>query len=134
MKRSPVLLIDAAINFALGLLLIVFSPEMVRGLGVPEVAHAFYPNILGGVLTGIGIALVVEYFRGPDGIVGLGLGGAVTINMCGGLVLAVQLVCGGLDIPPRGQIFLWALVVILVGISGVELLVHMGRKRARADA
>jgi hypothetical protein len=61
----------------------------------------FYPNALGGVLSGIGIALLIEAFREPNGLVGLGLGGAIAINLCDGFTLAA--------------------------ISSVELVVH--RKR-----
>jgi hypothetical protein len=37
-------------------------------------------------------------------------------------VLAAWLLIGSLDIPLRGQVLLWALVVILVGISSLEML------------
>jgi hypothetical protein len=74
--------------------------------------------LLGGVLIGIGIALLIERSRGRSG---LGLAGAISINLCAGLVLAGWLLFGSLDLPLRGQLFLWLLVVLLVGISGVEL-------------
>jgi hypothetical protein len=125
MKR--VLVVDAAINLVLGFLLLIFSDGVVRLLGVPDAERYFYPNILGGVLFGIGIALLVEAFGKPGGLVGLGLGGAIAINLCGGLTLAAWLIFGALEIPVGGRIFLWGLVVVLVGISSVELLVH--RKR-----
>jgi len=120
---QKVLLIDAIINLILGILLLIFNQSIINTLGVPPTGHAFYPNILGGVLFGIGIALLIEYFRRPGDMIGLGLGGAITINLCGGLVLALWLISGKLAIPLRGQIFLWSLVVVLVGISSVELLV-----------
>ena len=133
MERSKVLIIDAVINFTLGILLLGYSPGIADFLGVPLVDHTFYPNILGGVLFGIGVALLVEYFRGPRGIIGLGLGGAIAINLCGGIVLALWLLAGDLVIPTRGWIFLWALTVVLVGISGVELLVHLKKKTGGGD-
>jgi len=122
-----VLAVDAAINFVLGFLLLAFSDGVIRFLGVPDTEQYFYPNVLGGVLSGIGIALLIEAFRKPNGLVGLGLGGAIAINLCGGLTLAAWLIFGALDIPVGGRIFLWGLVVVLVGISSVELIVH--RKR-----
>lgn len=125
MRRSHVLLVDAAINLVLGVLLLCFSPGLVRFLGVPPTGQNFYPSILGAVFIGIAIALVMEYGRGPDGLVGLGLGGAVSINLCGGLVLAAWLVGGGLDIPVHGRLFLWGLVIVLVGISVAELIFHL---------
>ena len=132
MRRQKILLIDSAINFGLGLLLIAFPPRLMLLLGVPIAEHSFYPNILGAVLTGIGVALLIEYFRGTQGIVGLGLGGAVAINLFAGLALGVWLVSGKLEIPLRGQVLLWLLVIILVVLSGGELLVHSKNKHTTA--
>lgn len=89
---------------------------------------------MGGVLVGIGIALLIECFRGPSGLGGLGLGGAIAINLCGGLVLAAWLILGKLSIPLRGKVFLWALVFILLFISVVELFVHLNKKESRPSA
>jgi mannose/fructose/N-acetylgalactosamine-specific phosphotransferase system component IIC len=99
----------------LGLLLITFPPKVIEFLGVPAAGHRFYLSIFGGVLVGVGIALLTEYLRKPDGMVGLGLGGAIAINLCGCVVLAVWLASGKLaraqekqDFPAgsRGQIAL----------------------------
>jgi len=133
MKKSRILIIDAVINLLLGLILIPFPLTVVRLLGVPMVDNFFYASILGGVLFGVGIALLVEYFRGPEGMVGLGIGGAISINLCGGVVLTGWLITSDLIMPLRGQIFLWTLVVILVGISGLELFVHLRRKPLKTN-
>jgi hypothetical protein len=122
MQRATLLAIDATINLLLGGLLIAFSDGLASLLGVPQASHGFYPNILGGVLFGIGIALLMERRNTTGSSVGLGLGGAVAINLCGGLVLGGWLVFGDLSLPLRGLIFLWFLVVLLVGISVVELV------------
>jgi hypothetical protein len=124
MKSKKVLLVDAIINLILGILLLAFSQPIINILGVPNTDQYFYPNILGSVLFGIGIALLVECYRTNDSFIGLGLGGAISINMCGGLVLALWLLFGNLIIPIGGKIFLWILVIILVGISSLELSVH----------
>jgi len=121
---SILLLIDAAINLLLGILLLAFSRPLADMLGVPYTAVTFYPTILGAVLFGIGIALVIEAFRQPQGMVGLGLGGAVAINLSGGIVLSIWLLSGTLDLPLRGSVFLWSLAFLLVGISSAELLVY----------
>ena len=127
MKNRLILLIDAAINYALGALLLLFCPAIYNFLGVPGAESYFYPNILGAVLFGIGIALTVEALKKDKGITGLGLAGAVSINLCGGAVLAFWLI-KGLAVPLKGQVFLWALVIILVGISTVELIAHLKYK------
>jgi len=115
----------------LGLLLLIFSETLVEFLGVPATEQSFYPNILGGVLFGIGVALLIECFRSPNGLVGLGLGGAIAINLCGGLVLVFWLITGNLSIPIRGQIFLWTLAVILVAISSIELFMHLLSRKTK---
>jgi len=125
MEHKHTLIIDAAINLILGILLLAYSEKIVAVLGVPDTNQYFYPNIFGGVLVGIAIALVIEAFRKPGGLVGLGLGGAITINLSGGAVLAYWLLFKNLILPWRGIIFLWALVLILVLISGIELMVYL---------
>jgi hypothetical protein len=135
MKPSKtVLIVDAAINLILGFLLLIFSQELAQLLGVPATEQYFYPNILGGVLFGIGIALLIECFRRPGGLVGLGLGGAIAINLCGGLVLIAWLIFGKLSTPVHGQVFLWVLAIVLVVISGAELFIHVKTKDASGTA
>ena len=126
-KKSVTLIVDASVNYALGILCILYS-FIAETIGVPIVESSFYPNILGAVLFGIGIALTIECFRKQEGMVGLGLGGAVAINLSGGIVLTFWLLFGNLAIPLRGQLFLWTLAIILLIISSIELLVHMKKK------
>ena len=73
MNHKSTLWVDAAINFLLGTLLLIFSDGAVRALGVPGAVPKFYPNLLGGVLMGIGIALVIECLRKEGGMAGLGV-------------------------------------------------------------
>jgi len=131
-QRTRALLVDGGINVALGVALLCFRP-LAGWFGVPPSDTAFYPTILGGVLFGIGIALFVEARRRPNALVGLGLGGAIAINLCGGTVLTAWLIAGDLDLPLRGLVFLWGLAIILVGISAIELLIHFrsGRRHPR---
>ncbi len=96
MSRSTLLTLDAVINLTLGALLVVFPDPVVSALGIPGTDVTFYPSILGAVLVGIGIALVVERVRGATG---LGLVGAVSINLTAGLVLAAWLAFGSLALP-----------------------------------
>ena len=111
------LLTDAIINLALGVLLLFFPSYLVPAMGIPTEQPAFYPSILGAVLVGISLALLIERSGG-----GLGLRGAVSINFCGGIVLGLWLLLGDLQLPFRGFALLWGLVVILVGISTFEIL------------
>lgn len=130
MKRSVTLIIDAIVNFILGILLLLFSPVTANFFGVPYAGSNFYPNILGAVFIGITIALLIEAFRNGDkGFTGLGLTGAISINLCGGTVLALWLLFGDLELPLKGVLFLWGLVLVLVVISGVELVLQIKNRR-----
>ncbi len=130
MNKKITLLIDAIINLFLGILLLAFSPVLVSFLGVPATDNNFYPNILGSILFGIGIALLIEAYRKNENeAAGLGLLGAISINLCGGIVLFLWLVFGNLNLPIIGQIFLWILDVILVLISSLELFLNLKSKK-----
>jgi hypothetical protein len=134
MRKSSLLAIDAVINFILGILLVLTIPypnQIYKIFGVPEVADPFYPSLLGAVLIGIGFALLVEVNRtNPRQFVGLGLGGAVAINLCAGAVLIGWLIFGNLQLPLIGMLFLWGISLILVAISGVELVTHFRDKNS----
>lgn len=132
--RTLLLTIDGAVNLALGALLLVFPRPLVALLGVPPSPVAFYPSILGAVLIGIGIALLVERRNPTETARGLGLLGALVINLCGGIALAAWLLVGRLDLPTRGTVVLWLLVALLIGLSGIELLAERRRPApARPD-
>ncbi len=96
--RKQLLAIDGIINLVLGVMLMVFPSGLIQALGIPGGESAFYANILGGVLFGVGVALVIESFRPPLSVVGLGLGGAVSINLGGGVVLGLWLASGRLSL------------------------------------
>lgn len=128
------LIIDAVINLILGFVLLAFPLEVFQFLGLPIQVPPFYASILGGVLVAIGIALLTEHFRGSGKMIGLGLGGAMVINLYAALVLAVWLVSGRLSIPLRGHLVLWGLVVMLVIITGIEFQVYRKKKVAGASA
>jgi hypothetical protein len=123
MDNRTLLLTDAAINLALGVLLGVFPGQLVALLGIPRAPKPFYASLLGAILFGIGLALLLERSRERVGIGGLGLGGAVAINLCGGIALALWLLFGGLDVPARGRVIMWCLVGVLFAISVIELAV-----------
>lgn len=125
MQHTTLIKADAAINLILGILLMAFPAKLVKVLGIPMADLSFYPAILGGILFGIGLALLVECYRRTNRFIGLGLAGAVLINLCGGFVLAFWLLWGQLNLPVRGLIFLWTLVVLLIGLSLLEGLAHL---------
>ena len=121
MRTSKTLLVDAIINLFLGALLATFPERVVEIVGAPGTSVRFYPSILGAVLIGIGVALVIECLRRPTRPAGLGLYGAIAINLCGAVFLVGWLLVGNLEIPFRGRVFLWGLAFVLIVISVVEL-------------
>jgi hypothetical protein len=129
--RKLLLVIDSAINLLLGSVLLLFPPAIVRLLGVPATETTFYPSVFGAVLIGIGIALLLDLSRGKDQSGGLGLRGAVAINLCGGIAVVAWLLLGNLALPLRGEVFLWGLSLALVVLSILEFAAE-GRKKQQA--
>jgi hypothetical protein len=114
------LLADAAADFVLGGLLVGYSLGIDRLLGLPAADTAFYPSILGGVLVGIGIALL----QARAGRSGLSIDGAVAINLSGAGVLVVWLVFSPPVVPLRGTITLWAVAAVVLGIGIIEVVLR----------
>jgi len=124
---KTLILIDSIINLFLGIILLAYSDPVVDLFGLPETDHKFYPNILGAVLFGIGIAFFIEYKR-KDKFIGLGLGGAISINIMGGIVLLIWLISGKLNLPLQGTIILWILDIALFGVSLFEFIAYLKNK------
>ena len=121
-KLHFLLATDALINLLLGILLLLLPSGLLEFLGLPPTDTFFYTSILGGVIFGIGVALSLERWGTPIGIRGLGLGGAIVINLCGGGTLLFWLIVGNLDLPLRGLVTLWIVAILVLGIGLVELI------------
>lgn len=120
--KQLLLVVDGIINMALGILLIIFPTSMIRVLNLPKVETNFYINVLGAVLFGIGIALLMERFNDQLHIRGLGIAGAITINLFGAVTVMVWLMFGHLDLSTGGRIFLWSIALIVLGMAIIETL------------
>jgi hypothetical protein len=121
-KHKILLTIDGIINLALGIILLLFPFGMAEVLGIPKSNMDFYPTILGGVIFGIGIALFIERYGSLRNIRGLGLGGAIAINICGAIVLLLWLLTTPLDITVSGYIILWSIAIIVLLVGIVEII------------
>jgi hypothetical protein len=123
MKNKTVifLMADAIINLILGLLLFLYPIGIPHLLGLPDPGDFFYSSILGGVIFGIGIALLIELKGSNQNFRGLGIAGAITINLCGGSVLLFWLVFGSPALSLTGNITLWIVALIVIGIGLLEL-------------
>ena len=120
MPGQTLLLLDAGVNLMLGVLLLWFPQGLVRALGLPIVG-LFYRRILGAVLCGIGIALLLSGVHIAPPAVGLGLEGAVAINLSAALGIGWLLAKPAGKVQRRGRVILWLLVIALVVLSAVEL-------------
>ena len=126
-KHKAFLLIDGIVNLILGLLLLLFPLGVAETLGVPQAESNFYPTILGGVIFGIGIALLLEAYGEKRKIRGLGIGGAIVINFCGAGILVLWLIFEPLALPLRGIITLWIVAVVVLGLGLLETLTKTWR-------
>jgi hypothetical protein len=106
------------VNLVLGVLLVLYPQSLVEALGMPPVATTFFPNVLGGVLFGIGLALLIAYRGGARG---LGLDGAIVINLCGAGAVVGWLIIAPQAIPLRGRITLWIIALLVIAIGLFEL-------------
>ena len=131
MNERDLLTIDAVINLTLSVLLLLVPFGMAGLLDVPVPVSPFYAVILGGVLFGIGLALLVERFKDRVGVSGLGLGGAICINLCGAGVLVVWLLVADHSLPLKGLVILWSIAIIILGLSMVEFFGQINQKRKK---
>jgi hypothetical protein len=129
MGEELVLTIDGVVNLALGVVLAIFPKEFARLVGVPIPSSFFYVSVLGGVLIGIGLALLIQRFWGRSHVTGLGIEGAIAINFCGAGVLVAWLITGGLSIATRGLVFLWAVAILVLGIGAAEIVMRAFKSR-----
>jgi hypothetical protein len=121
-KHKALLLIDGVVNLILGLLLILYPVGIMELLGLPPTETYFYAIILGAVLFGIGIALMIELYGIPRKVRGLGVGGAIAINLCGAGTLVIWLVISPFSLPIRGRIILWSVAILVLAIAFAEIV------------
>ena len=119
-KQRTLLTLDGIVNLILGILLLFFPAGLAAWLGLPETRSYVYAGILGAVLVGIGLALMLERYGASWGMRGLGLHGAIAINLCGGGAVLLQLMTVPLTLPVRGRVILWAVGILVVLIGLVE--------------
>lgn len=125
--EKTLLLIDAAANLVLGALLLCFPLGVDRLLGLPDAGNSFYPSILGGVIFGIGVALMLARAGRP----GLGIDGAIVINVAGAGVLLAWLVLRPPFVPTRGLLTLWLVALVVAGIGVVEIAQRVSQSAGR---
>jgi len=119
LQNRRLLVIDAWVNLLLGAIILAFPFGLNDFLGLPQVSNYFYTSLLGVIILGIGVALLIEVKQGG----GLGLLGAIAINICGGGVLLFWLTLGCLpELTNTGQFILWFICILVLGIGVFELV------------
>jgi len=119
--KNLLLIVDGIINLVLGILMLFFPAQTIHTFNLPKADNNFYINILGGVLFGIGVALLLERFSDRLHISGLGIAGAIAINLCGSGALIAWLLFGNLNLSLGGSILLWGIALIVLGIAIIEI-------------
>lgn len=120
-SHKTLLVIDAVVNLFLGILLLLAPIGLIDILGLPAISNTFYTTVLAGVLVGIGIALLLS-LRCNDG---LGLLGAIVINLCGSSALAAWLLINPDQVSKQGSIILAGIVILVLGLGLLELYARL---------
>ena len=130
MKEEALLTLDGVVNLVLGVLLALFPRRVAELLGLPVPSSSFYASILGGVLVGIGLALLIQRFKRSPAMTGLGIEGAIVINFVGAVMLVMWLISGKLDLPTFGYALLWFVALLVLGIGCAEIIWRARSARA----
>jgi len=119
--KNFLLIVDGLINLALGILMVFFPTQMIQAFDLPKADNNFYINLLGAVLFGFGIALLLERFSNQPHRSGLGIAGAIAINIFGSGTLIVWLLFGKLNLSLGGSILLWSIATIVLGVAIIKI-------------
>jgi O-antigen/teichoic acid export membrane protein len=120
-KEDKILLvIDSTVNIVIGIILLCFPLGIGDYLELPKSDNNLYPTILGAIILGIGIALFIEYKYFEKGKRGLGIEGAIIINIIASSALMIFLVFGNLNISLLGTVILWFVGILVFVIGLVE--------------
>lgn len=118
-QLQQVLWIETLVKLAGGLVLSLAPLTAIRVLGLSRTDSSFWPRLLGALLIGLAGAAFLEG-RYP-GSHGLGVGGAVIVNLAGAAMLATLLALKVAAPSTRGRMVLWTLVALLLILSLLEI-------------
>jgi hypothetical protein len=115
---EQLLWLETLLKFVPGALLALAPIATLRVLGLPRPDTGFWPRLCGVLLVGIAGALFLE---GTSRGHGLGLAGAIIINLSGASLLATLLVLEAGPDSARGRATVWLVVCALVTLSVFEI-------------
>jgi hypothetical protein len=129
MKDKRILLtVDAVVNLVLGAVLVLAPAGVIEFFGLPATGNYFYTSVLGAVLVGIGLALLLSLGSWS----GLGLMGAVTINLCGATAVVGWMLFNSSVLGLRGKVVLWTVAAVVYAIAVFELRTMPWQSKAGA--
>jgi hypothetical protein len=116
---QQLLWIECLFKLSVGVMLMLGPRVLARVLGLPPAESPFWPRVLGGLLTGVAAAAFIEVKLKAGS--GLGLGGAIGINLAGVAILVSLLILGQTGPHRRGRAVLWILSGVLATLALVEI-------------
>ncbi|MGH1417467.1 MAG: ABC transporter permease [Hyphomicrobiaceae bacterium] len=115
------LYLDLIFKLASGLLLIAAPLLVCKIFGLPNPTTGFWPRLLGGVLIGHAGGLFLELAVPKANGFGIGLGGALIVNLATAGMIATLLIFKAAGSTRRARFTLWLLTIALVLLSGAQL-------------
>ncbi len=120
MSTAQLLVLEALSKAGVGVALLLIPGTLTRVLGLWRTDAGFWPRMVGALLLGIGIACALQDYLPAR--IGLGLAGAIAVNMSGAMTLLGLLVVGAAAPTLRGRIVLWASFAALVILALFEIV------------
>ena len=118
---QQLLWIEVLLKLAGGVTFALFPLTAAKVLGLPAGGSGFWPRLLGAMLIGLAGAAFIE--GRATGAGGLGMAGAVVINLVAAGMLVALLVFQRAAVTWRGKALLWMLAAALVVLGLVEISV-----------
>ena len=116
---EQLLWIEFVVKLASGAVLALAPKLLARITGLPPAESPFWPRLLGGILIGIAVAALVEVrFKSS---IGLGLAGAVSVNVAAAATIGSLLILGQGGSSRRGRFALWLAAAGLLILALVEI-------------
>lgn len=116
---QQLLWIETLLKLCAGLLLVLTPRTTIKLFGLTPAESGFWPRLLGAVLIGMAGALYLE--GGWPGSSGLGLGGCVIVNLSAVSIMVSLLVLEAGPPSARGRGATWGIVILLIGLSILEV-------------
>ncbi len=116
---EQLLWIEFLTKLAVGIPLLLMPRVLARVLGLPPAESPFWPRLIGGLLIGLATAALIEVrFKSS---IGLGLAGAVSMNVAAAATIGSLLIMGQGGPTRRGRFALWLVAAVLMIQALVEI-------------